>query len=421
MVSRAAAQRGGVLGLSDGVKQIGPGLAMAIVAGNMIGSGVFLLPAVLAAVGSASLIAWGVAALIAVVLALVFAFLGALRDGGESLTDYPGTAFHPALGFLAWAAYWGACFIGIVGIAVVAVGYGTAIFGVTLDPVARLFAILAVLWTLVGCALAGPRFVGRMSSATLAIGLAPIAAAILIGFAGFDADVFAASWNVSGTTLDKALPPTLISILWAFLGLESANAIAGRVRHPKRNIAIAAAGGVALAAVVYALATAALFGLMPAAELARSSAPFADVIGSVAGPVAGIVVACAAFARTVGCTASWILVAGETGQAGGRRGFLPKQLSRTQEGAAPVRDILVTGVLMSLVALLTVSPDLVKQFSLISDLTVYLTLLVYVLCAAAVVKFSAAIAQPYMRWTARVTGVIGASAAAWIAWAAMTG
>lgn len=407
--------------MTDSARQIGPGLAMAIVAGNMIGSGVFLLPAVLASVGSASLIAWGVAAVIAVVLALVFAFLGAMREGAESLTEYPGAAFHPALGFIAWIAYWATCFIGVVGIAVVAVGYGAAIFGVVLGPFARLIVLLALLWSLVGCALIGPRFIGRMSSATLMIGLAPIAAAILIGFANFDAAVFAASWNVSGRPLGAALPPTLISIFWAFLGLESANAIAGRVRHPRRNIAIAAAGGVAIAGIVYALATTALFGLVPSADLAVSSAPFADVIGSVAGPVAGIVVAIAAFARTVGCSASWILVCGETGQAGGRRGFLPKAVTSTRPGAPPVRDLILTGVLMSAVALLTVTPDLVAQFTLIADLTVYLTLLIYALCALALVRFAPSITRPELRWTARGLGVAGAASSVWIAWAAFAG
>lgn len=404
--------------MSDTAKQIGPGLAMAIVAGNMIGSGVFLLPAVLAAVGSASLIAWGVAAVIAIVLALVFAFLGSVRDGSETLTDYPGMAFHPVLGFAAWAAYWAACFIGNVAIAIVAVGYGAAIFGVTLDAAQRFVAILVTIWVLVGCALAGPRFVGRMSSATLLIGLAPIAAAIVIGFAGFDADVFAASWNISGAPLGEALPPTLLSIFWAFLGLESANAIAGRVRHPRRNIAIAAAGGVAIAAVVYALATTALFGLVPAADLAESTAPFADVIGSVAGPVAGVLVACAAFARTIGCTAGWIYVGGETGQAGGRRGFLPKQFSSTAPGAAPVRDLLIMGALMSLVAFLTLTPNLVAQFSLIADITVYVFLLIYGLGSAAVVKFSGDIEHAGIRWTARGIGMFAAAASAWIAWSA---
>lgn len=405
--------------MSGAAKQIGPGLAMAIVAGNMIGSGVFLLPAVLASVGSASLIAWGLSAVVAIVLALVFAFLGAMREGAETLTDYPGTAFHPALGFISWAAYWAGCFVGTVGIALVAVGYGAAIFGVVLTPGVRLVAILAVLWALVGCAMLGPRFVGRMSSATLAIGLAPILAAMVIGLWNFDADVFAASWNVSGLPLGEALPPTLLTIFWAFLGLESANAIAGRVRHPKRNIAIAAAGGVALAAIVYALVTTALFGLMPAEQLAKSSAPFSDVIGSVAGQAAGVLVACAAFARTVGCTAGWILVGGETGQSGGRRNFLPRALSSTGDGAAPTRDLIVLGVLMSLVAFLTLTPDLVKQFATISDMTVYLTLLIYGLCSLALVRFSPSINHAGLKWTARGLGIFGALSSAWVAWAAM--
>ncbi|MEQ9505002.1 MAG: amino acid permease [Hyphomonas sp.] len=407
--------------MSAEAKQIGPGLAMAIVAGNMIGSGVFLLPAVLASVGSASLIAWGAAAVIAIALALVFAFLGALRDGTETLTDYPGTGLHSVLGWLAWAAYWVSCFVGNVAIAVVAVGYGAAIFGVELGVAGRLAALLAVIWVLVGCAMAGPRFVGRMSSATLVIGLAPIAAAILIGFAGFDLDVFAASWNMTDKPLSVALPPTLLAIFWAFLGLESANAIARSVRHPKRNIAIAAAGGVGLAAVVYALATTALFGLVPASVLAASTAPFADVIGGVVGGWAGVAVAAAAFARTMGCTAGWILVAGETVQAGARRGFLPRQVSNMAEGAAPVRDLIFTGVLMSLVALMTMTPDLVAQFSLIADFTVYLFLLIYALCGLALIRFAGGFGRRWLRWTARGLGVFGAVSSTWIAWAAFTG
>ena len=52
------------------------GLAALVVAGNMIGSGVYLLPATLATTGSSSLIGWVVAGIGAVTLALVFAALG---------------------------------------------------------------------------------------------------------------------------------------------------------------------------------------------------------------------------------------------------------------------------------------------------------------------------------------------------------
>lgn len=411
----------GTVGETADSRQIGPVLAMAIVAGNMIGSGVFLLPAVLAAVGSASLIAWAIAAVISVLLALVFALLGTIRPGSESLTDYPGTAFHPALGWLAWAAYWVSCFAGVVAVVIVAVGYGAAIFGIELSAAGRLAAILAAIWILSACALAGPRFVGRMSSATLAIGLAPIVMAVVLGAARFDADVFAASWNVTGEPLGQVLPPTLLGIFWAFLGLESANAISGSLREPKRNIAVAAAGGVALAALVYAAATAALFGLMPAAVLAASSAPFADVATQVVGPVAGLLIACAAFIRTMGCAASWVLVSAETAQSGARRGFLPRVLTGPGEGGRLVREVVFNGALMSAVGFLTLTPALVEQFNAISAISVYLFLLVYVLCSLALIRFAGGLADGRVRLAARGLGAVGAAASAWIAWAAFAG
>ncbi|HAY07297.1 MAG TPA: hypothetical protein DCY26_11650, partial [Hyphomonas sp.] len=113
--------------------------------------------------------------------------------------------------------------------------------------------------------------------------------------------------------------------------------------------------------------------------------------------------------------------AGETGQAGGRQGFLPKVLSSTASDAAPVRDLIVMGLLMSLVALLTLTPDLVKQFSTIADFTVYLTLLIYALCALALIRFSGSITNTNLRWTARLLGAFAAASSAWIAWAAFAG
>ena len=53
-------------------RKLGPVLATIVVAGNMIGSGIFLLPATLAGVGSVTLIGWLAASLGAVALALMF-------------------------------------------------------------------------------------------------------------------------------------------------------------------------------------------------------------------------------------------------------------------------------------------------------------------------------------------------------------
>jgi basic amino acid/polyamine antiporter, APA family len=56
--------------------KLGLWMATALVVGNMIGSGVFLLPSSLAAYGGISIVAWGVTAVGAMTLAVVFARLG---------------------------------------------------------------------------------------------------------------------------------------------------------------------------------------------------------------------------------------------------------------------------------------------------------------------------------------------------------
>ena len=104
-------------------KQIGLPLAICIVASNMIGSGIFLLPAALATVGSGSLLAWGLAAAAAMMLALIYARLAIIRPDNEGLVEYPRTAFHPIFGFLSWAGYWLSCWGGNIAILLAAIGY----------------------------------------------------------------------------------------------------------------------------------------------------------------------------------------------------------------------------------------------------------------------------------------------------------
>ena len=98
-------------------RRMGPALAALLVAGNMIGSGLYLLPASLADVGSSSLLAWIIAAGGALAIAGVFAILGRLRPDADGVLDYPRLALHPATGPVAWAAYWVSGWAGNVAIA----------------------------------------------------------------------------------------------------------------------------------------------------------------------------------------------------------------------------------------------------------------------------------------------------------------
>jgi len=367
--------------LSISKRKIGPLLATALVAGNMIGSGVFLLPASLATIGSSTVIGWFIALAGALLIAGVFAVLAARRPDPDGLVQWPAQGVHPAAGFVSWAAYWATTWTGNVAITLAAVGYLGLLFPAIKSPMVTLLTTLALIWTVTLLCLFGARWVTRISALTLIIGLLPIGAAIALGFAAFSPVIFAASWNVSGHALMDTVPASLLIIFWAFLGLESASVAAAVVENPQRNVPIAVLSGVTLAGVVYIAASVAVMGVIPAAQLQNSTAPFADVVAKLAGGSAGVFVAICAILKVCGTLAGWLLVAGECGRSGAAAGYLPRWISESNPELLPRRGLLVLGVLMSLVALATVSPTLNTQFNLILNIAVVLVMAVYVLCA----------------------------------------
>lgn len=403
-------------------KGLGPWTATFLVAGNMIGSGLFLLPASLAAIGSASLIGWAISASGAMALAGVFAILAIVRPDPDGLVRYPADGLHPIAGFVAWASYWLSCWFGNVAIAIAAVGYLATFLPRLIGPWPTALAAIAIIWLMCLANLRGPRLVGRLSGSTLLVGLAPIAVATVFGFAAFDSHVFMASWNVSGKPLAQVIPGSLVTIFWAYLGLESATIAAKTLDNPRRNLPIAAVGGVALASLVYAAATVALMGVIPAVELARSTAPFADVVSRLLGPAAGAAVAVCALIKTLGTLGGWILVTAEAARSGAEAGYLPK--AAVEENAAarlPVRGVILTGVLMSLVSLVTVSPTLNKQFNALINVAVLANMAVYLLCALALLRFSSGLASGRGRLAARALAVLAAVFCAWTSYAAFAG
>lgn len=373
-------------------------LAALLVAGNMVGSGVYLLPSVLASVGSSSLVGWIVAAFGALTLAAVFAGLGRLRPEADGLSDYVREGLGRFLGYQASLAYWGACWIGNVGIAVAATGYLAVFFPALKETWAAAWCNVGLIWLMTVAYMAGARAVARFGGATLVIGLLPILLAIVEGAAAFDPAVFAASWSPVGEPLARSVPASLALIFWAFLGVETAAVVGARLRQPGRDLGRASFAGVGLAALVYIAASAAVFGVIPAAELAASTSPFADLTGRVLGATAAGFVAVCAVAKTLGTLGGWILLTGETARAAARRGFLPRLFG---DGAVtPPANPLVHAALMSAIALASTQPTLAGQFGLLAEGTAVLILIVYALCCVALFRFTRA-----ARW--RVVAALG--------------
>src|SRR5512132_24245 len=154
---------------------LGLGLATALVIGNMVGSGVFLLPSSLAKYGGISLVAWLFTAAGAMLLALVFARLGRAfpRTGGPYA--YARRAFGDFVGFQTAWGYWIAVWAGNAAIAVAFVGY-LAVFWPALTAQNLLAALVAIatIWLLTLANIVGVRAGGMIQLVTTVLRFIPL-------------------------------------------------------------------------------------------------------------------------------------------------------------------------------------------------------------------------------------------------------
>lgn len=378
--------------------KLGWGLAALVVAGNMIGSGLYLLPVSLAPVGSSSLVGWLVAGAGAVTLALVFGALGRLQPDADGLPGFAERGLGRFAGYQTALAFWTACLVGNVAIAVAATGYLGFFWPVLRDPVAATFCNLGIIWLATFAYIIGARTASGLAAVALAIGLAPIVIAVAAGIAAFDPQTFAESWSPSGRSLAQSVPASLAIIFWAFLGVESAAALSVRVKQPSRDVGRASVAGVLLATVVYIAATVAVFGVIPADVLATSTSPYADLAARVFGAsIAGVVAVCAVV-KTIGTVGGWVMLGGETARSAARKGYLPSGFGAGER--TPIANPLLGGAIMSVVAVISGQPTLGGQFGMLVGVTAVLSLVVYAICSAALFRMA--------RWSgARITAVVG--------------
>jgi APA family basic amino acid/polyamine antiporter len=366
-----------------GGRKLGLWMATALVVGNMIGSGVFLLPSSLAQYGGISIVAWVVTALGAMALAIVFARLGRAfpRTGGPYA--YSRRAFGDFVGFQTAWGYWIAVWAGNAAIAVAFVGYLSRFWG-ELDGNNALAAVVATgaIWLLTWVNALGVRMGGWVQGVTTVLKLVPLVAIATIGLLSFDPDNFGA-FNAAGGSWFTNVTAAATLTLWAFIGLESATVPAEDVADPERTIPRSTVIGTAVAAVVYILGTVAVMGVLSSGALAGSSAPFADAAENMWGAWAGDAVAVGAVISAFGALNGWILLQGQVPMAAARDRLFPAAFGRTTRSGAPVFGLVVSSVLVTVLMAMNYTKSLVDQFTFVILLATLTTLVPYAYSAAA--------------------------------------
>ncbi len=372
--------------MSDPARKMSLVQATMLVAGNMIGTGVFLLPSNLASVGGIAVFGWIAATAGAAALGLVFAKLGELdpQEGGPYA--YARDFLGPYVGFQTNYVYWFGNWIGNIAIAVAAVGYLAEFIPAISTPPASVFATAVVIWIFTLVNIRGPRLVGALETWTMSLALIPILAIAFGGWFWFDAATFRDGWNVSGGSDAHAVLRAASIALWAYMGVESAAVSAGVIENPKRNIPLATMIGLGLAAVVYMLSSTVIMGIIPNAELQVSHAPFAEAARLAIGTPAMVVIAICAILKSVGSLGGWMLLVGQSAKAAADDGMFPAVFGRMNRYGVPGRGLVIVGVLMTIVLFATMSPTIADQFGRIIDLAVILVVVPYIYSSVAVVK-----------------------------------
>src|SRR3712207_5230725 len=252
-------------------RTIGLWTATALVVGNMIGSGGFLLPSSLAAAaGPVSLVGWVFTGAGAVLLALVFANLGRAFPAAGGPYAFAHRAFGDFVGFQTAWGYWIAVWAGNAAIAVAFVGYlGVLWPGVGTHDLLGALVGIALIWLLTATNILGARESGRVQLVTTILKFVPLAIIGIVGLFFIDGGNYE-PFAPEGKSL-SLLSTTAALTLWAFIGLESATVPAEEVKDPERTIPRATIIGTVLATLLYLVATAAIMGIIPTDQLASST------------------------------------------------------------------------------------------------------------------------------------------------------
>jgi APA family basic amino acid/polyamine antiporter len=357
--------------------------ASALVVGNMIGSGVFLLPASLAGYGGVSLAGWVASGAGAVLLALVFAALSRARPAAGGPYAYARLAFGDFAGFLVAWGYWISVWAANAALATAAVGYlDPFIPRIVRHPAAAAMVAVGLVWTFAAINAWSVRSVGRIQVVTTVVKLLPLVIVAIAGLVLFDGSHFAVmSQGAHGIAHDLSATATLT--LWAFLGLECATIPADHVTDPDRTIPRATIIGTVTTGVVCVAGTIGVMSLVSPAALAHSTAPFADAVAAFGGEWMRRAVAAGCAISCLGALNGWTLVAAEVPRAAARDGVFPRVFARTSPRGTPIIGILISTTLTTVLVALNASQGLVAVFTFILLLSTLSTLVPYALCAVA--------------------------------------
>ncbi|MGD7006734.1 amino acid permease [Metabacillus sp. 84] len=374
-------------------KKWGFWLLSAFVIGNMVGSGIFMLPSTLAQMASPMGVAsaWLVTGLGVLMIALVFGNLSVrkpeLTGGPQSYARamFKSEKTGKAAGFSMVWGYWVANWISNVAIITSFAGYLSAFLPIMKDTTVlfsvgpqeieqgRLitFAVCTILlWGTHTILVNNLNAAGRLNFAATAskvIGFMLFIGAALFAFQGASTGewYFEVQSNGEPQGLFKQVQLAAVSTLWAFVGIESAVILSGRARS-QSDVKKATIFGLLVALSIYMITTLLTMGVIPREELMQSDKPFVDVLALFLGDAGGTAMAILALISLFGSTLGWILMSSEVAYQAAKSGIFPAAFGKNNKKGSPVVSLTITNIMSQLFIFSVISGTISEAYTFLT-------------------------------------------------------
>ncbi|MCB9412637.1 MAG: amino acid permease [Actinobacteria bacterium] len=369
-------------------RPIGLGITTALVAGTIIGSGIFTLPAALAEIGWIAMVGFAISSIGAMLLAMVFAYASNRHPAAGGPYAYAREGFGDFMGFQTAWNYWIGAWVGVAAIGVSAVGYlGELIPALREDRWAQIATAIALVAVLTFVATRGLATGGALSLVLMVLKVVPLLIIGTVGFLAFDAANLGPA-NATPDSLVDAIGLSVALTLFAYIGVEAASIPGQAVKDPTRTIPRATLIGTGLAAVVYLLSTLAVFGALPNSALAESAAPFSDAARVMFGDWAGPAISLVAVISCLGAMNGLILLAGQMPMAAAKDRLAPGVFGKLNRNSAPAIGLVISGVLAGAMTYFGFGDGgLVEVYTKLLLISTLATLLPYLMVSAAELRF----------------------------------
>ena len=369
-------------------QKIGLLAATSLVVGNIIGAGIFVLPASLGKFGSISIVGWLFTATGALILAKIFSnFSKKLKGKSGGPYIYSKVVFGDFIGFLVAWGYWISCWVNNAAIAVAIVSALSFFFPeLVTNPFYATLTGLSFIWVFTFTSSKGIKSSGNIQILTTIAKLIPLVLIILFGFFIFDLEIFP-EFNLTDQNDFEILPVVAVMTLYAFLGLECASIPAENIKNPEKNIPKATMAGTLISTLIYILSTIVLFGIISAENLINSPAPFAEAGEIIGGKYFGFLISAGAAISAIGALNGWILITSYMPMTMANDRLFPKVFAKKNKKGFPYLSLLLGSILTSFVMTMNYTDGLVDRFEFLILLTTLSTLIPYFFVSVSYILF----------------------------------